>query len=314
MAQVAWRPMSANEFVGAFDSYTGEVFAAGTTVRACPQCRRVVTESTWSQLGRAGCFSCNHTPLTTFRIPAGATVRPVPAWPVPGTMPVPPVQAVGPRPIPLMYRQLEYLAAEANLPAIVRDGLRATGRATNIENADPRTTDAVSWFGPDRTEDLNGCRLFEYVHLFMNGRNPVMYTNLLNGRQLCVVRVRADVVRTPGTVLSDGKVTDRTTRFIDPFAAQGQLNMTAVRAYSWGVFEGTFGSRVRTGNDERIKSAMQATLLVPDFVRAEMIEAIIAPSEASAARVRDLLRAQRINPPVSVSVDANRFFTTPRAA
>ena len=120
--------------------------------------------------------------------------------------------------------------------------------------------------------------------------------------------------RTPGTVLSDGKVTDRTTRFIDPFAAQGHLNMSIVRAHSWGVFEGTFGARVRTGNDERVKSAMQATLLVPDFVRAEMIEAIIAPSEASAARVRDLLRAQRFDPQVSVSVDANRFFTMPRAA
>jgi hypothetical protein len=141
-----------------------------------------------------------------------------------------------------------------------------------------------------------------------------MYTNLLNGRQLCVVRVRADVVRTPGTVLSDGKVTDRTTRFIDPFAAPGQVDMSIVRAHSWGVFEGTFGARIRTGNDERVKSALQATLLVPDFVRAEMIEAIIAPSEASAARVRDLLRAQRFDPQVSVSVDANRFFAMPRGA
>ena len=313
MAQIAWRPMSANEFVGAFDSYTGGVLAAGTTVRACPRCRRVVTEATWTDLGRAGCFSCNHTPLTTFRIPEGGTVRPVPAAPVPVTTPVPPVQAAGPRPIPMMYRQLEYLAVEANLPAIVRDGLRAPGRATNIENADPRTTDAVPWFGPDRTEDLNGCHLFEYVHLFMNGRNTVMYTNLLNGRQLCVVRVRADVVRTPGTVLSDGKVTDRTTRFIDPFAAPGQVDMSIVRAHSWGVFEGTFGARTRTGNDERVKSAMQATLLVPDFVRAEMIEAIIAPSEASAARVRHLLRAQTPTQ-VSISVDANRFFTMPRVA
>jgi hypothetical protein len=229
-------------------------------------------------------------------------------------MPVPPVQAVGPRPIPLMYRQLEYLAAEANLPAIVRDGLRATGRATNIENADPRTTDAVSWFGPDRTEDLNGCRLFEYVHLFMNGRNPVMYTNLLNGRQLCVVRVRAGAVNTPGTILSNGPIARDTTRFFDPSEATSQVDLNAIRATSWGVFEGNPGARVRTGNDERIKSAMQATLLVPDFVRAEMIEAIIAPSEASALRVCAQLRTLRITTEVSVSVDANRFFAMPRVA
>ena len=308
MAQVAWRPMSADEFVGAFDSYTGEILAAGATVRACPQCRRVVTESTWSQLGRAGCFSCNHTPLTTFRIPAGATVRPVPAWPVPATMPVPLVQAVGPRPVPIMYRQLEYLAVEDNLPAIVRDGLRAPGRATNIENADPRTTDAVPWVGSNRVDRVNGVRLVEYVPLFLNGRNAVMYTNLLNGRPLCVVRVRADAVNTPGTVLSDGPIARDATRFFDPFEAQSQIDLGAIKAPSWCIF-GNPDSTTPTGRDERVKSAMQATLLVPDFVRAEMIEAIIAPSDASAARVRDLLRAQRITTQLPVSVNANRFFT-----
>ena len=313
MAQVAWRPMSANEFVGAFDSYTGEILTAGTTVRACPHCRRVVTESTWSELGRAGCFQCNHTPLTTFRIPAGATVRPVPAWPVPGTMPVPPVHAVGPRPIPPMYRQLAYLATEANLPAVVRDGLRAPGRATNIENADPRTTDAVPWVGERKCDPINGLRLVDYVPMFLNGRNTVMYTNLMTGRPLCIVRVRAGAVNTPGTILSDGPIARETTRFFDPFEAPSQLDLNAISAKTWSVF----GNRDRTtptGRDARVKSAMQATLLVPDFVTADLIEGIIAPSEASAARVRDLLRAQRINPQVSVSVDANRFFTMPRAA
>jgi glycerol dehydrogenase len=46
----------------------------------------------------------------------------------------------------------------------------------------------------------------------------------------------------------------------------------------------------------------------------EMIEAIISPSESSAARVRAQLRAQRITTQVPVSVDANRFFTMPRTA
>jgi hypothetical protein len=59
---------------------------------------------------------------------------------------------------------------------------------------------------------------------------------------------------------------------------------------------------------------MQATLLVPDFVTADLIEGIIVPSETSAARVRGQLRAQRITTQVPVSVDANRFFTMPRTA
>ena len=313
MAQVAWRPMSANEFVGTCDSYTGEILAAGTTVRACPHCRRVVTESTWSELGRAGCFHCNHTPLTTFRIPAGATVRPVPAWPVPGTMPVPPVQAVGARPIPMMYQQLEYLAAEANLPAIVRDGLRAPGRATNIENADPRTTDAVPWVGERKCDPINWLRLVDYVPLFLNGRNTVMFTNLVTGRSLCIVRVRAGAVNTPGTILSNGPIARDTTRFFDPFEATAQVDLNAIRAKTWCVF-GNPDSTTPTGRDERVKSAMQATLLVPDFVTADLIEGIIVPSETSADRVRAQLRTQRISTQVSVSVDANRFFTVPRAA
>ena len=313
MAQVAWRDMSADEFAGACDSYTGEILSAGVTVRACPRCRRVVTEATWGELGRAGCFSCNHTPLTTFLIPAGATVRPVPARPVPATMPAPPVQAVTPRPAPMMFRQLEYLAVEANLPAIVRYGLRAPGRATNIENADPRTTDAVPWVGELRCDPINGLRLVEYVPLFLNGRNTVMFANLKGGRPLCVVRVRADAVNTPGTILSDGPITRDTTRFFNPFEAPSLVDLNAIRAKTWSVFGNPY-STTPTGRDERVKSAMQATLLVPDFVTADLIEGIIAPDDASAGRVRDLLRARGITTQVPVSVDANRFFTIPRAA
>ena len=220
----------------------------------------------------------------------------------------------GAQPIPMMYRQLEYLAVEANLPAIVRDGLRAPGRATNIENADPRTTDAVPWVGELKCDPINGLRLVEYVPLFLNGRNTVMFTNLMTGRPLCIVRVRAGAVNTTGTILSDGPIAQATTRFHNPFEAQSRVDLTAISAKSWGIFEGNPGERVRTGNDERVKSAMQATLLVPDFVTANLIEGIIAPSDESAARVRALLRTQRITTQVPVSVDANRFFTVPRAA
>jgi len=218
------------------------------------------------------------------------------------------------RQIPMMYRQLEYLAVEANLPAIVRDGLRAPGRATNIEAADPRATDALPWVGELRCDPINGLRLVDYVPLFLNCRNTVMYTNLMSGRPLCVVRVRAGAVNTPGTILSNGPIARDTTRFFDPFEATSQVDLNAIRATSWSVFEGNPGARVRTGNDERIKSAMQATLLVPDFVTADLIEGIIVPSETSAARVRAQLRAQRITTQVPVSVDANRFFTMPRTA
>jgi len=218
------------------------------------------------------------------------------------------------QPIPMMYRQLEYLAVEANLPAIVRDGLRAPGRATNIEATDPRATDALPWVGERKCDPINGLRLVDYVPLFLNGRNTVMYTNLMSGRPLCVVRVRAGAVNTPGTILSDGPIARDTTRFFDPSEATSQVDLNAIRATSWGVFEGNPGARVRTGNDERIKSAMQATLLVPDFVTADLIEGIIVPSETSAARVRAQLRAQRITTQVPVSVDANRFFTMPRVA
>ena len=176
-----------------------------------------------------------------------------------------------------MYRQLEYLAVEANLPAIVRDGLRAPGRATNIENADPRTTDVVPWVGELRCDKIYGLRLVDYVPLFLNGRNTVMFANLKGGRPLCVVRVRADAVNTPGTILSDGPIARDTTRFFNPFEAPSLVDHNAIRAKTWSVFGNPY-STTPTGNDERVKLAMQATLLVP------------------------------------VSVDANRFFTIPRAA
>ena len=99
----------------------------------------------------------------------------------------------------------------------------------------------------------------------------------MSGRPLCVVRVRADAVNTPGTVLSDGPIGRDTTRFINPFDAPSLVDHNAIRAKTWSVF-GNPDSTTPTGRDERVKSAMQATLLVP------------------------------------VSVDANRFFTIPRAA
>ncbi len=135
----------------------------------------------------------------------------------------------------------------------------------------------------------------------------------MSGRPLCVVRVRADAVNTPGTILSDGPIARDTTRFFNPFEAPSLVDHNAIRAKTWSVFGNPY-STTPTGRDERVKSAMQATLLVPDFVTADLIEGIIAPDDASAGRVRDLLRARGITTQVPVSVDANRFFPIPRAA
>ena len=48
-----------------------------------------------------------------------------------------------------------------------------------------------------------GKKLHDYANLYINARNPMLYVLLPKQRELCVIRISADVLRSAGVIVSD---------------------------------------------------------------------------------------------------------------
>jgi ssDNA thymidine ADP-ribosyltransferase, DarT len=80
----------------------------------------------------------------------------------------------------------------------------------------------------------NGRMLHTYANLYFDARNPMMFRLLWDGvNGLIVIRVSADILDVPGTILADGNAASGGTRFYESPAGLANLDEELVFAESW---------------------------------------------------------------------------------
>lgn len=196
--------------------------------------------------------------------------------------------------------ELHYITAIHNVPSIMRLGILCRSHMTDgaIDHIDI-AKEAVRQRRGKLTP--SGAELYEYVNLFINARNAMLYALLREGWEdsICVLRVSTSVLDIPHVVIGAGSVAGSGVRFYDfGRVAEGleTLNADEVLGDNWA-------HERHDGYREHLKSIMLSEVLVPDCVPAKYIQGAYVSSSPQA------IAALKNNPTIGIGVEINpRFF------
>jgi hypothetical protein len=175
--------------------------------------------------------------------------------------------------------ELHYIAPLLNLKSILAHGVLSHARVARLEHADVSNAEVQE--RRDKTTVPRGRRLHEYVNLYFNARNPMMFLRQGQHRCLSVLRIDPSVLRRPDVVITDRNASRSWTRW-EPFP-QGLEMIDAERVFAeWWTHPGDPTEQYHH------KGQMCAEALIPDEVSSTLIVGIYVSCEESAEQVRPL--------------------------
>lgn len=159
-------------------------------------------------------------------------------------------------------RELHYIVPHTNIPSILEHGLLSHRRADRLHHHSVANSSVQAQRG--RVRLPTGRNLLDYVNLYFDARNPMMYVIQEKHLTLAVLRIDRSVLELPGVMISDGNAARGLTRFAPPtdegFAI---IDETVVFADFWTHPDPQI-------QDER-KRIRCAEVLVPDQVPPQFI-------------------------------------------
>jgi hypothetical protein len=153
--------------------------------------------------------------------------------------------------------ELHYIVPMQNLPSIMSVGL--------LSNRRSKAVDAVS-IALEGVQDRRAAKrvpggrpLHEYVNLYINARNPMLFRRINMHKTICVLSVSPAVLDLPGVVVTDQNAASNYVRFAGGANALAIVDHSLTFAEFWTHPENPI-------QEWRHKSAMCAEVLVPDAV------------------------------------------------
>jgi hypothetical protein len=192
-------------------------------------------------------------------------------------------------------KELHYITPIENLPSILKHGILSHSRVESLDHKSVAMADVQARRAAKRIP--GGRRLHEYANLYFNARNVMMFTRSGQHRDLCVLRIRPDVLQLEGVVITDRNAATGICRwgvYPDDLA---RLDHSRVFAERWNLHEDEM-ERLRH------RAEMCAEALIPDRVLPEDIVGAYVSCTASAAKTREL------TPNLAVTVNGYMFFFT----
>lgn len=152
--------------------------------------------------------------------------------------------------------ELHYITPIANLPSIMRVGIVSHHRAAKLGGQSIAMAEVQQRRAKKQVPQ--GLPLHEYVNLYINARNPMLYKRISERYSICVLRVSPEVLDIKGVVVSDGNAASKYSRFGTPVTGLLNISHEEVFAHSW---------KHDDQRDEwRHKVRMCAEVLVPNRV------------------------------------------------
>jgi hypothetical protein len=154
--------------------------------------------------------------------------------------------------------ELHYIAPICNLGSIMSLGLLSHRRADKVEHSSIAMEEIQSRRA--RKTVPAGRALHQYVNLYINARNKILFKIKDQHANLCVLRVSTEVLDLPGVVVADRNASSDYARFAPAPDGLQHIDKRMVFANYW------------THSDDPIEewrhgSIMCAEILVPDHVR-----------------------------------------------
>lgn len=188
--------------------------------------------------------------------------------------------------------ELHYITPIRNLPSIMQRGILSKMRADPLNPRSVADPDVQSIRALKMVPQ--GRPLHQYVNLYFDARNPMMYKRLSERNDIAVVRVAPDVLDMTGVVIADGNAASSGTIFYPSPKGLESLDDERVYAAYW------------THSDywEYVDRKRQrcAEVLIPDLVPPWYIRGCYAFTNGSRASCSELV------PGLAVEVNKHVFF------
>ena len=131
---------------------------------------------------------------------------------------------------------LWHITHKDNVKSITERGILNHYMAHDMRDApvDISDPDAQRW--RDRVEPEYKRRLHEYVPLYINQKNPMLYVRRNIQSDLCLLRVSLDVLRNREFIFSDGNAASRDTKFFKSVSRLNNMPWDVIQADLWTGF------------------------------------------------------------------------------
>jgi len=187
--------------------------------------------------------------------------------------------------------ELQCIMPILNLASVMTHGIVSYERAAQL----PHQSVALQPVQDRRDQRRvpQGLKLHQYANLYFHARNPMLYRRLNEVADLCVLRVSTDVLRIPGTVITDQNAASDYVRFYAP-SQWRSLDFEAIYALNW------------THQDQitywRQKAQKCAEVLVPHAVEPRFIAGAYVVDQHVADRLSQAAAT------LSCTIEPNLFF------
>jgi len=188
--------------------------------------------------------------------------------------------------------ELGYIVPIATVPSILQRGILSHKRAARV----PHQTIALQDVQDRRAGVVvpKGRALHDYANLYICPRNPMLLKRSNIHEEICVLRVRVDVIDLPNVVVTDSNAASKYARF-----------MPAPSGLAIVDRERTFTDRwTHPDQIEKWRHSAQkcAEVLVPDVVHPRYVFGAYVSNDQSRERLQDAA------PNLPITVDGRMFF------
>jgi hypothetical protein len=189
-------------------------------------------------------------------------------------------------------KHLHYITPMTNLASIMEHGILSHKRAA-VLNSHSIADEAVQ----DRRADKRvpgGLMLHDYVNMFFDARNSMMYRRLNHKLSLAVICIWPSVLDIESTVVTDGNAASPSTTFFPSPAGLDALDENFIYAESWDHSD--------PWEKHERKRRRSAEALVPHVVPPGYVMGCYVYSDAATAKCNELCST------IKVKVNRNVFF------
>jgi hypothetical protein len=161
----------------------------------------------------------------------------------------------------IIIEELHYIAHIRNIPSILQHGILCHNEAQKLSHVDISMNEIQERRANKKV--LNAMSLHEYANLYFDAHNPMLSKRRDQNSDICILRIKTEVLNLNGVVLSDQNASAEFARFYDSPHGLQHLDFEIIFDPFW-TNDDPFEYRRR-------KSIKCAEVLVPNRVFPEMI-------------------------------------------
>ena len=191
-------------------------------------------------------------------------------------------------------KELYFITPIDNIPSIFQHGIMSHNKikASKLSHKSVAHGD-VQKRREDKVIPGGKRKLHDYVNLYFNPRNSMMYSRKDLHEELCVLAIHADVLTHQGIIVSDGNASSNYTRFFDTAEGIKSLDKDSVFTENW--WDADYVEMCRK------RSAACAEALVPDQLSPAKIIGIYVSGEDAQAKVKSIITGIHVDIPIIIN-------------